>query len=165
MIRNTQCLFPGQYELHKEATRRLWKLCSPLFHRQLTCTLLGHLLHMSRELTCAPSQHTFPRVASCSLACAVGDVNARRRREDLPWPLAEIKKSRRSCCKKWQTNVCVGNQMLRFFYLPGPCDVKCRVSTVRTGARSGYAPRGVYVAAVSKVHFPLRKKQSSVMCN
>ena len=138
MILITQVLRPGQFKLHREAARRLWKLllCSLLLcsqHCSITSILhfAGQLLHISWRVDLRAIADTFPGVGGCSVACVLGDVNARRWREDLPWN----QEKQEVLCKKWQTYVCVGNQMLRFFYLPGSCDVNCRVSTVRRGAQ------------------------------
>ena len=60
MIPITQILRPGQFELHREAARRLWKLCQATVPSPVFCTLLASFFTYPGELTCAPSQHTFP---------------------------------------------------------------------------------------------------------
>ena len=78
MIPITQILRPGQFELHREAARRLWKLCSK--HCSITSILhfAGQLLHISWRVDLRAIADTFPGVGGCSVACVLGDVNARR---------------------------------------------------------------------------------------
>ena len=94
---------PGQFKLHREAARRLWKLCSKHCSIASILHFAGQLLHISWRVDLRAIADTFPGVGGCSVACVLGDVNARRWREDLPWPCRN-QESRRSWCKKWQTN-------------------------------------------------------------
>ena len=165
MILITQILRPGQNKLHKEAARRLWKVCSNHCSIASILHFSGHLLHISWRGDLRAIAAHFPpcRWLLCSLRfgrCECTEV-ARG------FAMAPRKQEKQELLVQKVANklVCVGNQMLRFFYLPGSCGFKCRVSTVRKGPHSGYAPRGIKATAASKVHFPLRKKQSSVICS
>ena len=126
---------PGQFKLHREAARRLWKLCSK--HCSITSILhfAGQLLHISWRVDLRAIADTFPGVGGCSVACVLGDVNARRWQRICHGSRTNQEKQEVLLQKVANKLVCVGNQMLRFFYLPGSCDVNCRVSTVRRGAQ------------------------------
>ena len=143
MIPVTQILRPGQNNLHREAARRLWKLCQTTVPSPTTSRFAGHLFTYPGELTCAPSQHTFPRVGGCSVACVVGDVNAGRWREDCH---GLSQKSRRAggpgakSCKQTRLR---RESNVEVFLSPWVLRRKMPGWYSPEGRHSGYAPRGI----------------------
>ena len=70
MIIITQVLRPGQFKLHREAARRLWKLCSKHCSIASILHFAGKLLHISQRADLA-ARH---RIALIAMSLAAQEL-------------------------------------------------------------------------------------------
>ena len=94
----------------------------------------GHLLHISWRGDLRAIAAHFPpcRWLLCSLR--FGRCECTEVARGFAMALAEIKKAGGPGAKSGKQTRLRRESNVRFFYLPGSCDVNCRVSTVRRGA-------------------------------